>query len=143
MMSASEAFNAFINQSGMQVILDNMDIKGVEHLKILWEEHAEQLKKAQEAAQGQPNEAQILAEAEKEIAFGEIEQRREKDRGEQANRAAQLAIERQKLELQFVEMLYEIQSDEAKAQAEVERAASEEAQKAIELIIDIAKSKQE
>jgi hypothetical protein len=55
----------------------------------------------------------------------------------QANKAAELAIEKQKVDLQFIELMAKIESDEVKAAIAKEKVDAENARGATELAIDL------
>ncbi|MCW1908585.1 MAG: hypothetical protein KIH63_004560, partial [Candidatus Saccharibacteria bacterium] len=54
--AASPDFAAFINEFGLEVILDNMDIRGIDHLKELSVKYMEAKQQQREAQSQQPNE---------------------------------------------------------------------------------------
>lgn len=135
--AASPDFAEFINQFGLEVILDNMDIRGIDHLKELSVQYMKAKQQAQQEAQGKPSEIEIAANAEKEIAMMQTEQQREKAQGEAANKATQLSIEKQKVDLQFIELMSKIQNDEKKVAIEQEKVSSENARTAVEMSLNI------
>lgn len=52
---ASQLFSQFINQMGLEVLLDNLEIRGIDELKKLAVEFMAQMKQQQAKAQNQPN----------------------------------------------------------------------------------------
>lgn len=137
--NSSPDFAQFINEFGLEVILDNLDIRGIEHLKELSVKYMEMKAQQKEAASQQKSPEQTLADAEIQIQEMSIEQRREQAQGEQANKAAQLAIDKQKADMQFIELLAKIESNEQKSAIEREKVDAENARSAVEstmLLVD-------
>lgn len=126
-------FGNFINMFGLPVILDNLNIRGIDHLKELSEQYTQAKQEEAAANAEKPSEVEILAQTEKEIEFTRIEQLREKTELEAANKAAQLSIEKQKIDIQFLELLAKVEYDDKKAALEAEKVSSENARSAIEL----------
>lgn len=135
-------FAQFISQFGLEVVLDNLDIRGIEHLKAL---SVPYMKAKQEAAQAQsqkqdPAMAQI--EVEKglvEVEAMKVEQRKEEAQGKMTVEAAKVALDKQKVDLLAMEVLNDIRTKNAKLQIEQERIDSENARAAIETAIDLGK----
>ena len=77
MMQSSELFNQFMNTEGLEVLLDNLDIRGIDNLKVMAEKFMENMKKQQEQQKKQkqpkmsPKEAEqrlkLLEQKEKEV----------------------------------------------------------------------------
>ena len=132
----SEDVAAFFNEYGLEIIIDNMDIRGVDHLKTL----AAQFMQQKQAAKQQPpppSDAQIVAEAEKEINMMQLEVKREGQQLDAANKAAQLAIQQTESDRKFLELLAKIESDETKQVLEREKLDSENARTSVEMAIDM------
>lgn len=66
MMQASPQFAQFINEAGLNVIFDNMDIRGIDQMKMLytqWQQQQQQMQQQQMQAQAnQPNPLQLKAQ---------------------------------------------------------------------------------
>lgn len=136
-MAANPDFANFITSMGLEVYLDNMDVRGIDHLKELSVKYMEMKAEQQAAAAEQPTPEQVLVEGEKEIAFAQVEQKREQVQIEQANKATDLAIKKQESDMKFLELLAKIQSDEQKTVIEREKADAENARSAVELSINM------
>ncbi len=134
--AVSEDWANFIGAKGGEIILDNMDIRGIDHLKELYVEYQQE---KMEAAQQppQPTDAMILSQAEIEKTQIETEQRREATQLEAANKAADLAIKQSEADRKFIELLARIESDETKAVIERERVDAENARDGVELAISM------
>ena len=72
LMSASEMFAQFMNQDGLMSLLDNVDIRGIDDLKIKAEEFMQQLKQQQQ--QGQPDPMEKMIDAQIQVEAAKIEQ---------------------------------------------------------------------
>jgi len=136
-MASNPDFAAFITAMGLEVYLDNMDVRGIDHLKELSVQYMQMKQQQQEAASQQPSPEEILVEGEKEIAFAQVEQKREQAQVEQANKATELAIKKQESDMKFLELLAKIESDEQKTVIEREKADAENARSAVELSINM------
>jgi hypothetical protein len=142
MMQASPMFAAFINEKGLETLLDNMDIRGIDHLKV----QAEEFMKEQEEMKQQPpppSDAEQFAKMELEKTQMQTEQRREADQGKMSVEAAKIAVEKEKVQLQFIKLMSDIESGKVKQAIEQERVDAEMAREAIDVALDIAKHHQE
>lgn len=146
LMDASQLFAQFMNTDGLEVLLDNIDIKGIEDLKIRAAKYMEGIKKAQEESQGQPDPMEMIAQAEMMKAQGEIEveherieQKRQEAEGNLAIKSAQVAIDEQKAYNDFMIKVAELEEKQQRLSAEGNREASDVAHEAIRLAIDISK----
>lgn len=131
--AASEEFAQFINQFGLETILDNLDIRGIDHLKEQAGKYMQMKQKQAEAASQEPNEIEVLAQTEIAKTEMETEQRREAAQLTAANKAAELALKEQENDMKFVELLSKIQSDETKNIIEREKISAENSRDAVEL----------
>lgn len=138
LMKASEMFAKFINSVGLETILDNIDIRGIEDLKLKAGEFMKAEQEAQAAQAEQPTPEQQLIEAEVTIETQKTEQRREEAQGNLAIKAAQVANEKEKTQIEFLRLLAEVESEEFRNQLEVEKTDAQFAQDAIEMLIDVA-----
>jgi len=103
---ASQQFAAFFNEKGLPVILDNLEIRGIEKLKDMareWQKEQEQMRKQ---AQSQPNPEMIKAQA--------IMQKLQLD-------AAKLQKEMQEMHQEWTLRNRQLSADEEKTQNETMR----------------------
>jgi hypothetical protein len=134
--ASSQDVAQFFNEHGLEIIIDNIDIRGVEHLKTLAAQYMQQ--KQQAKLQGPPpTDAQILAEAEKEITVMQLQVKEQGQQLEAANKAAQIAIEQREADRKFLELMAKIEADNQKAMIERERADAENAKSAVELAVSM------
>jgi hypothetical protein len=150
MMQASPLFAEFINTEGLETIISNMDIRGIDELKAqaakfmeMMRQRKEQMEKAQmEAqAQGDPqlNIAREQAQTLMQIETMKVQQQAEKAEGEHAIQAAKVANEKQKNDMAFIKMMADIEEKQSKISIEQERLSAENARTAIENVIEMAK----
>ena len=139
MMGASEGFSAFINQKGLPWLLQNMDIRGVEELSLAADDFMKQAQEAQQAASQKPDPTEMLVQAEKEVELAKVEQRREQSTGELAIKTSQLAIDKQKADLEFMKLLAEVEQLDSKNLRETQRLDADLARDAIETVMAVSK----
>lgn len=142
---AIPAFGDFINSMGLETILDNLDIRGIEHLKaqaVIYMKQIEE-KKAM-AEQNPPSDpaiegVKIQAEAAMQIEMAKLDLAADKMEGEHAIAAAKVAVEKQKNEIAIAKVIAEVEQESRKLDMEGAKAASEDARTAVEAAIEVAK----
>ncbi len=139
LMGAAEIFSNFINTKGLETLLDNIDIRGIENLKLEAIEYMQELEAQKEAQANQPNPIEQAIQAEMQVEQDRIEQKREQAEGELAIKAAQTSIDKQKADIEYARLLADIQDKDRKAAMEQERISSEDAKDAVEMLMDVAK----
>lgn len=73
---SSQLFSQFINQMGLEVLLDNLEIRGIDQLKQLAVQFMQELKQQQAQAKNQPNPLMIKAQTEQvkaQVAQGQLQ----------------------------------------------------------------------
>lgn len=147
MMGASEVFAAFINSKGLETIIDNLDIRGVDSLKQQALEFMQDQEQAKQAAAQQQDPiaeaANTQAQAEVMRAENEAEQvqvQREKTEGELAVDTAKLAIEKQNSDIKFMEAAAKVREAEYKNQLKQQEIDAENARTAVEDLIGLSKT---
>lgn len=137
MMQASPVFAEFINTMGLEIILDNMDVRGIDHLKAQAEKFMQQIE-AQKQQPPKPSETEIVVQAELELGKAKIESQMMIAQGEQANAAAKVAVDKQNADTNFMKVMALLQEQDKKMDLEQQRVDSENARTGIELALDIA-----
>ncbi len=132
LMQASPQFAAFINEAGLETLLDNIEFRNVDLLKGKVQQWLQQ--KQQQAAQ-QPNPDMIKAQAmmqQQQLAQQKLAQDDEKMKGEALLKTEEHILNREKLENEKLSMMLkagaskdQLMAQLAKAQAEEERAKSD------------------
>ena len=137
MMQASPVFAEFINTMGLEIILDNMDIRGADHLKAQAAKFMQQVEAAKQQPP-QPSETEIVVQAELELGKAKIESQMLIAQGEQANAAAKVAVDKQNADTNFMKVMALLKEQDAKLDLEQQKVDSENARTGIELALDIA-----
>jgi hypothetical protein len=139
MMQASPIFAQFMNTDGLEIILDNFDIRGVEELKVRADKFMKQLKEQQQQQAQQPDPMMEIAKGEIEVQMADVEQRKERAEGELAVATAKVAMEREKTQAQVAKIMSDIQLAHDKLGLDMDRAASDDAREAIDTALKITK----
>lgn len=147
MMQSSQLFAEFINTMGLETLLDNMDIRGIEGMKAQAVIFMKQLqeKQAQQSQQGDPmlQAQQEQTEAIREIEMAKVEQQAMKTEGDMAIQAAKVANEKQLTDIKFMQVMSQIEQQSAKLEIEQEKVDAENARSAVETAISFAKEMHE
>lgn len=143
MMQSSQLFAEFINTMGLETILDNMDIRGIEGLKaeaVLFMQQLQQ-QKEQQAQQGNPEETAMREQTEaiKEIETAKVQQQELKTQGELAIQAAKVANEKQLTDIKWAQVLAQLRQGDTKLAIEQEKVDAENARSAVEQVVNFAK----
>jgi len=139
MTAAEPVFAQFMASEGLETLLDNMDIRGIEGLKEKVPGYLQKMQQAQEAAQqqGDPMVEASMAQTEafKETEMAKVEQRRLETEGNLAIQAAKVAIEKQKTEIQYALAMAKVEEASSKKEMERQRLDSENARSAVEMAL--------
>lgn len=137
------AFAKFMDMYGIQTVLDNLSIRGVDDLKMKAKEFMDQIQQQEQAAANQPNPIQEAIQAEMQVESARIEQKREEAHGNLAIKQGQLAVDKQRADTDMIKAIAEIQGGEQRDLINQEKANAELARESIELVMDIAKQSSE
>ncbi len=137
MMQSSELFAQFINTEGLETLMDNLDIRGIDELKVRAGKFMESLKQQQQEQAQQPDPQQEMIKMAMEVEQAKVEQQRERAEGELAVSSAKVAIEQQKTEAQVMQIMSEIELNQGKLALDAEKASSDAAQKAVDTALKI------
>lgn len=140
LMSQSDSFKEFINQNGLLVLLDNIDIRGIENLRYKVEEWMEQQKKlAQQAQEQRKNQLtpEQVAMAQVKVGADQVQMEREasqlKQQVEIIKTNAKSAVENKEADIKFIEVMSKVNNDSLSTALEQEKVDSENARNAIEM----------
>lgn len=145
LMQASEEFNEFMNTEGLEVLLDNIDIKGVDRLKIMAGEFMRKKKEAQQQAmqaQSQQPDPNQLIQQQMQIEQAKIEQQKE-----EANLRAEVDLEKisadnatknKEIDIKFLEVMSKVQNADLELALKQERVDAENASTAVKMAISAA-----
>ncbi len=139
MMGTSELFAQFINTEGLETLLDNLEIRGIDEMKAKAAQFMEGLKKQQQEASQKEDPMQEMVKAELEIEMAKIEQRKEESEANTQIKTAQIAVDHEKVEIQKALAMNEIEMSAAKIDMEGQKLASDDAREAVRDVIDLVK----
>ncbi len=150
LMNASETFNMFINQEGLGILLDNLEIRGIDAIKDKAEEfmqkQKEQQQQAQEMQANQPPPEMIEAQLEEK----KLEQKRETDeakilaglKSDQLKNAvdtANVAVKNKAADQEFIVEMAKLNGVDDDRMIQQEKVDAENARTAVTLAIDLEK----
>jgi uncharacterized protein YjaG (DUF416 family) len=133
LMDASELFAEFINSEGLETLLENVDIRGVDRMKVQAVEFMEKRKQAQEAQANEPSPEDKLLQTEYQIEENKVKQRAEEAELKHGVNMSELAIKQQKVDQDWFEVMAQIDAQEAKASLEAAKLDADSARSMIEL----------
>jgi len=146
LMKTSESFKAFMEQNGLEVLLDNIDIRGIDKLRYMVQEWMETQKKLAEQKQAQsanqPTPEQV-ASAQVQVQSQKVQNDKElgqaKLQAEVANNNAKVAIDNKEADIKFLEVMSNIQGADLDTQLEQERISAENARTAVDMTLQTQK----
>lgn len=149
LMQASSGFADFINRYGINVILDNVDIRGIEALKQKYSEYQQELKQqqqiamqqqaAQAQAQQQLAQKELSEPSQAQLSMMALQQQAQRDNQKSQIEAAKVNIDQEETNIKFLEALAKIRSMNVEAQERAAQISQEQARTAVELINDQVK----
>lgn len=146
LMEASELFAQFMNSEGLDIFIENIDIKGIEELKQRAAVFMKNMKEAQAQNAGKPDPMEELVQAEKlkvegglRVEAEKINQKRQEAEFKQSNEMARIAIEEQKAETELMKVIAELDERYKQLALAEDDKAGKVAKEAIQLAMDVAK----
>ncbi len=124
LMQASPLFAQFMNEEGLEVLLDNVEFRGVDILKQKTEEWMQKMKQMQQQQSQQPSPEQMKAQ----LAQAQIQQKAQQAQG-------QLMIDQQKLKVDQMKILADMQQTHQTNQVQALKAQTEHFAKQVDLEI--------
>lgn len=128
---ASESWAAFFNAKGLPIILDNMEIRGIERLKDLAREWQQEQEEARKKAASMPNPEMMKAQAamqKMQIDAGKLQKEMQEMQQEWTLRNREMAIDENEAQNETLRILMESEADKqesitrmARTQAEKEK----------------------
>jgi hypothetical protein len=150
LMQTSESFAAFINTKGLGILLDNIEIRGIEGLRQAASEFMEETAKkqaqaeqmAQQQAQQQLDPKQVMAmQANAEMA--KVQQKREATQQQTQVALTKIAtddaVKNKQADIDFMKVMADIQGKETEAAVKQESVDAENARTAVNMAIDVSK----
>jgi len=142
LMSASPTFAEFINQKGLPMLLDNLDMRGIEALKLEVDEWLQQRDQQQQQMQQMAEQNNPIASNER-IEMAKLQQKTQAEMREDEIKAAQLAtdeaIKNKELDIDAMKAMADIKDKNYKTFLDAERVDAENTRSAIDLAINVAK----
>lgn len=137
MSNASPTFGEFINQDGLKVLLDNMEVRGLDELKQMADEFLRKLKqKEQMEMQAQQmaiqNNPQMLRAQNEKM---KIIQEALEAKMDNIIKVAQLQLEKQRVDNETIETDAKIQSEELRDMVQMEKADAEKSRSLADIAI--------
>jgi Phage P22-like portal protein len=150
LMQTSEAFASFINTKGLGILLDNIEIRGIDGLRqaagqfmqeiAQKQQQAEQM--AQQEAQQQLDPKQVLAmQAQAEMA--KVQQKREAREQETQVQLTKIAtddaVKNKSADIEMLKVMADIEGASAEQALKQERLDAENARTAVQIAVDVSK----
>jgi hypothetical protein len=149
LMQTSEAFAAFINTKGLGILLDNIEIRGIEGLRQAASQFMEETQKKQEQAQqmamqeaqNQLDPKQVMAmQAQAEMA--KVEQKKEAVATQAQVALTKIAtddaVKNKQADIDFLKVMADIQAADVDAAVRQEKNDAENARTAVDMAISVS-----
>ena len=156
LMQSSQLFAQFMNENGLPILLDNIEIRGIDELKLKAEQfmqeqkqQAQQQQQVQQQAMQMQSQQQQMGMASQQIDL-QMKQKELQDptqaqielmalQERSKTDAAKAAIDERKAETAFLELINKIRSDETSAEIQSAKISAEESRTAVESLISLNK----
>jgi hypothetical protein len=148
MMQASPLFAQFINEQGLEVILDNMEIRGIDQLKVLAEQFMQNIQQQKQSMQGQPNPIQqkmqieqeklALAQQKQQLDQAQLQHSMAQDQVANQIDAGRIAVSKQDSDNDRLEIMQGLRQSGLDHQLERERLETEKEGQAVKLALHSA-----
>jgi hypothetical protein len=142
-MEVSPTLAEFFNRQGLPVILESLDLPGIEMLKSMVEQFQAQMEQERQQQAGQPQEVDKIVQAELQKAEMEMEARMAKLEADMAVQIAKIAEQREETELKRQEL--ELKAKEAGLRLDMDREnqAAQATKDTLNLAVDLLKHQAE
>lgn len=128
LMKASPLFAQFMNTEGLPVLLDNLEIRGIDQLKGMTEEYLNEMKQKQEQAKKQPNPDTMKLQLEQ----AKLAQNAKQDQVSNQIKVGQLAVDKQKDDTERLKAMATMQESRENRLVQMEKSQTERIGKAVE-----------
>jgi hypothetical protein len=140
LMNISERFKAFMEQNGLEVLLENIDIKGIDKLRYMAQKWMQEEQEAAEKAKAQQKDQvtpEQLAEAQLKIEASKVEEQREssklKAEIDMSKITADNAVKNKEADIKFLEVMSKISDANLDRALQQEKVDAEQARTALEM----------
>jgi hypothetical protein len=141
LQKVSPQFAQFMAEKGLSVLLDNMDFRGIDQLKVMADEWMKEMKMRQAQAQGQPNPVQAklqIDQAKVQNEQMEIQAKTKKGEAEVQIDAGRLKVEQQEADTDRLKVIAALTQANDQNLIDTERLQTEKTGQAVDLAIKTA-----
>ncbi len=142
-MEVSPTFGEFMNRQGLPVMLESLDLPGIEALKHMVEQFQAQMAKEREDAANQPQEIDKVVQMEMEKARMEFESKDQKTQADMMVAIGKLASMHEELELKRQELELKAKEAHIKLHMENEQRAADASETTINMALEVMKHQSE
>lgn len=128
LMQASPLFAQFINSEGLPILLDNLEIRGIDQLQVQAENFVQQMKSQEQQAISKPNPHQEKLQLEKEKLAAELQQ----NQSHNAHKTLELGLAKANIETDRMKLMADMQMAHNQNRVQLEKAQTERLAKEIE-----------
>lgn len=139
LMGVSDSFKEFMNQNGLEVLLDNIDIKGIDRLRFMVQEWMDQQKQiAEQEQQAQMNKPTMEDVAMEQVKVDQskvqatVQGNQLKAQIEMAKTSATNAVQNKEADIKFLEVMSSIQDANLTQALEQQKVDAENARTALD-----------
>lgn len=133
-MQASPIFQQFINAKGLNIMVDNMEGRGIDQLKEKAAEFMQELQQQQRAQSQQPNPLQMKTELEQ----AKMQQQMQKIQADIMLRQGEMNLEQQKINNDKAKLISDAHASQSENTIQMIKAATEHENKRMDLAIKVA-----
>lgn len=128
LMQASPLFAQFINSEGLPILLDNLEIRGIDQLQVQAENFVQQMKSQEQQAISKPNPHQEKLQLEKGKLAAELQQ----NQSHNAHKTLELGLAKANIETDRMKLMADMQMAHNQNRVQLEKAQTERLAKEIE-----------
>ena len=128
LMQASPLFAQFINTEGLPILLDNLEIRGIDQLKSQTETFVQQIKAQQQQQMNQPNPLQEKLNVEKTKLAAELQ----RNQLQHAHKTMELGLSKESIATDRMKLMADMQMAHNQNLVQLEKAQTERLAKEIE-----------
>lgn len=154
LMQTSETFAAFINTKGLGVLLDNIDIRGIDGLRVAAGQYMQEMQQKQQQAEQMQQQAMQMQVNPKEAMQmqAQVEMAKVQQKAQAAELDAQVqltkisaddAVKNKEADIEFMKVMAEIENSEIDTALKQEKIDAENARTAITMALDVSKHHQD
>lgn len=137
LMQASPGFAQFINEDGLEILVDNLEIHGADRLKEMAPQYMQKLQQRMQQQQQMAQQAQQMNPAliKAQVDMKSIQQKEAQQQQEFMLKEAQLEVEKEKLEVDKLQVLADIDIAQLEAAMKIDRNDAEMARADADVIV--------